>query len=102
MLSLPELAKVDADVVYPKPTDAPVVGLPVYRDGIRCAGRTGRGRRCRYVCRTIDGILKHCKKEHRWVNRQKRGGDARQKQAHSANRLWEGGRAWQRFFKVGS
>lgn len=101
MLSLPDLAKVESDVVYPEPESAPIVGLPVFYNGIRCLGTTGKGRRCRYVCRTIDGIQKHCKKEHQWVNQQKRGGHVRQKQAHSANKLWKDGRACQRFFKVG-
>ena len=102
VLSLPDLAKTEAEVIYPKPKESPIVGLPVYYDSIRCLAKIAQNRRCQYVCRTIDGIQKHCKREHQWVNQQKRGGHASQKQAHSANKLWETGRACQRFFKVGS
>ena len=100
--SLPDLAYVEADVIYPRPRNAPVRGVPIYYDGLACKGKDTEGRRCRYVCRTTQGIQEHCRKQHGWVNQQKRGGDVRLKQAHSANKLWKCDRACQRFFKVGS
>lgn len=53
------------------------------------------------MCCTITSIQKHCKDEHSWINIQKRGRDACDKQAHSKNKLWECNCAYQRFFKVG-
>ena len=99
--SLPQLALVEADVIYPRPNQPPINTLPVFFDGLKCTGKHQDGSACQYMCRTITGIQRHCKDEHGWVNVQKRGGDARGKQCHSQNRLWECNRACQRFFKVG-
>ena len=99
--SLPDLAHKECQVVYPKSKAASIDGLPVYHDGLRCIARNTRGKRCRYVCRTIQGIHEHCKDDHGWVNAQKRGGNVRIKKAHSSNRLWRINVACQRFFKVG-
>jgi len=99
--SLPQLALVESDVIYPRPDQPPINTLPIFFDGLKCTGKHEDGNACRYMCRTITGIQKHCKDEHGWINIQKRGGDARDKQVHSENRLWECNRACQRFFKVG-
>jgi superfamily II DNA helicase RecQ len=99
--SLPQLALVESDVIYPRSDDPPINTLPVFFDGLKCTGKLQDGSACQYICRTITGIQKHCKDGHDWVNVQKRGGDARGKRFHSENRLWECNRACQRFFKVG-
>lgn len=99
--SLPQLALVESDVIYPRPDHPPINTLPVFFDGLKCTGKLQDGNTCQYMCRTITGIQKHCKDEHGWVNVQKRGRDARGKQCHSENRLWKCNRACQRFFKVG-
>ena len=88
-------------MIYPRPRVAPIPGLPLYHDGLRCIGKDGEGKQCRYVCRTIDGIQKHCKKQHNWVNSQKRGGNVYIKETYSSNRLWKCHRTCQRFFELG-
>lgn len=97
-----ELARVHQDVVYPTSSDAPLQSLPVYFDGLRCKWSSGGPSACTYVCRTLRLMREHCKQEHGWVNQQKRGGDVRAKELHSANRIWIQDRACQRFFKVAS
>lgn len=100
--SLPDLARRPQDVVYPPASRSPIEGLNVLFNCLRCQGREPSGRRCRYACRAVKRMQRHCKKEHRWVNEQRRGGDSRSKQQHAPNKAWECGRACQRFFKVGS
>lgn len=100
--SLPNLAYVESDVIYPKSRDVPVAGLPVYYDGLRCTTRDTYDVQCRYVCRTLRGMQEHCRNEHDWVNRQKRGRPVRTKKSQTAERPWTTNRACQRFFKVGS
>ncbi|KAK5110028.1 hypothetical protein LTR85_001795 [Meristemomyces frigidus] len=50
-----------------------------------------------------------CKQHYRWVNQQKRGGNARLKEVHTANKLWATNvvcqtffkqQSWQRYFEV--
>lgn len=67
------LAQVGEDVIYPELSDAAVEGLPLYNDGLRCVSKDELGRPGQYVCRTIRGIQEHCKREHGWVDSQKRG-----------------------------
>ena len=98
--SLPDLAYEGSQVVYPRPGAAPIEGLPIYYDGLRCTGRDTKGKRCRYVCRTVYGIHEHPKKKHDWVNEQKHGGDFRTRQTHSRNNLWKCNRTCRRFFKI--
>jgi len=85
--SLPQLTLVESDMIYPRPDQPPINTLPIFFDGLKCTGKHEDGNACRYMCRTITGIQKHCKDEHGWINIQKRGGDARDKQVHSENRL---------------
>lgn len=62
---LESVAHTKEEVGYPQPTDEPVEGLPVYEDGLRCAGqREGTGMPCGYICRTGYGIQKHCRTSH--------------------------------------
>ena len=41
--------------------------------------------RCGYAYTSIQGIVEHCKKQHNWVNVQKRSRDTRRKAAHPPN-----------------
>ncbi|KAK3669171.1 hypothetical protein LTR78_010947 [Recurvomyces mirabilis] len=99
--SLPDLARRPQDVIYPPDSRAPIDGLGVLFECLRCTWREPTGRRCRYACRAVKRMQRHCKEEHQWVNQQQRGGDSRSKQQHAPNKMWESGRACQRFFKVG-
>jgi hypothetical protein len=96
------IAKTHEDVIYPSPTDPPAESLPVYLDGLKCTWTSHTGVICVYLCRTLRLMREHCKQSHGWINQQKRGGDIRTKQAHSANKMWVSNRACQRFFKVSS
>lgn len=87
------------DVVYPKPQDPPLEGLPIHYDGLRCLGLDDRAQ-CQYVCRTIRGMQDHCRLIHGWRNEQSHGGDARNKQRHAANRMWERDRVCQQLFRT--
>jgi hypothetical protein len=98
---LSDVALVESEVKYPKPGQPPLDTLPIYFDGLKCIGVDAQGQRCQYICRTPCGIQKHCKEEHNWENKQKRGGDVRAKQTHSPNKFWECNQACQRFFKRG-
>ena len=97
-----DIATVHENVIYPVPTDPPVQSLPVYFDGLRCKWMSDGHAVCVYVCRTLRLMREHCKQKHGWANQQKRGGDARAKQLHTANKVWIPDRACQRFFKVTS
>lgn len=98
--TLPNLAHRPQDVVYPQPEDAPIDSLAVIWDCLRCTWRDHAGRRCTFGCRAGKHMQKHCKDRHGWVNQQKRGGDVGAKR-RGPHAMWEGGRACQRFFKVG-
>ena len=66
--SLHLLALVETDVIYPRPDQPLIDTLPVFFDGLQCTGQHEDGNACRYMCRTITGMWKHCKDEHGWVN----------------------------------
>ena len=87
------------DIQYPSPQDVPVTGLPVHSDGLRCTAVTEQGSQCRYICRTMQGIQQHCKQQHGWGNRQKRGDPIAKRQKHSPNKMWQDGQHCQRFFE---
>lgn len=79
----------------PKPAKEPIAGLTSRGDGLVCSWE-----RCWYTCISLQGIQKHCKDEHGWVNQQKRGGDMRQKSKHASNRIWRDGQSCQRLFRA--
>jgi hypothetical protein len=95
-----ELAKIHADVIYPSPIDPPITSLPLFFDGLRCNKIDNQGDRCLYMSRAMYRMQEHCKKDHQWVNQQKRGGDVRSKQLHAINKIWTENHACQRFFKT--
>jgi hypothetical protein len=82
------LAKIYEEVVYPLPDDPPIESLPIYFDGLKCDWVSDGGIICSYVCRDLRLMRKHCNQKHGWVNQQKRGGDVRTKQLHTANKIW--------------
>ena len=52
----------------PPPRQPAIPHLPVYSDGLGCSYIP-----CPYVCRSRDGVIKHCESVHGWVNPYKRG-----------------------------
>jgi superfamily II DNA helicase RecQ len=94
-----DVARKKDDVRYPHPHDAPISGLPIYSDGLKCNGSDETGETCRYICRTIRGIQQHCKQQHGWVNRQKRGDRITERKKHSPNRMWTDEQHCQRLFE---
>ena len=58
------------------------------------------GVQCRSVYRTFHRIQQPCKQAHQWTNTQHRGGDKRNQQKHTPNKIWEENRACQQFFRV--
>lgn len=99
---LPELARRENEVVYPDPCDRRVDGFPVWYDGLRCKWKDGNGVQCRSLYRTVHSIQQHCKQAHQWTNTQHRGGDKRNQQKHTPNKLWVENRACQQFFRASS
>ena len=99
---MPNLARQPDEVIYPAPWDDPIEGLPLYDDGLRCLGTFSSGHKCERVLRSVAAMQRHCKQEHDWVNQQQRGGNTRQKQRHSPNRLWQEGQYCQTFFLFGT
>ncbi|KAK5109835.1 hypothetical protein LTR85_002040 [Meristemomyces frigidus] len=100
--NLNNVAQSADDVQYPNSGEAPIAGFPVYSNGMRCTAKES-GVQCTYTCRgkTPRTIQRHCKEQHGWKNRQKRGGNARQKLVHSTNKMWQEGQDCQRFFEFG-
>ena len=54
--SLPQLALVESDVIYPRPDQPPINTLPVFFDGLKYIGKREDGSACRYMCRTTAGM----------------------------------------------
>jgi hypothetical protein len=51
-------------VTYPDPEEPPILGLPIFEDGLVCLAEMTQGTQCRYICRDISTMQKHCKAEH--------------------------------------
>ncbi len=71
--ALPNLAKTPENVRCPDRGKAPIEGLPVFQNGLRCIFRTSAGV-CGYVCRGLTGMQRHCHSQHQWKNPRRRGG----------------------------
>lgn len=99
--TMDDIAQQKEEVKYPDPEANSVIGMPVYNDGLVCFSEQ-EGHKCTFVCRSIIHMQKHCKETHGWINSQKRGGNVKAKQQHSANKLWVEKQYCQRFFKQGS
>ncbi|UPX16307.1 uncharacterized protein EKO05_0006716 [Ascochyta rabiei] len=93
--ALPNLAWSPGDVRVPRPAKEPIFGLKSREDGLVCLLE-----RCWYTCISLQGMQKHCKDKHGWVNKQKRGGDIRQKSKHSRNQVWRDSQSCQRLFRA--
>jgi hypothetical protein len=86
-------------MTYPDPEKPAILGLPIFKDGLVCQAQRTQGTQCRYVCRDMSTMQKHCKVEHNWENTEKRGGNVRKKTAGGNNRIWKEGQHCQRFFE---
>jgi K+-sensing histidine kinase KdpD len=94
-------ATTEDQVVFPNFESQPILHLPVYQDGLMCTGTTPSNQACGYIRRTVQDIQKHCREEHRWVNKKKRGrpGQGQQPQAQS---MWITGVVCQKFQPSGT
>ena len=99
--TLPDVARVRDEVVYPKPGGEPVKGFPIYENALVCMSEEDGefGERCGYACTAIQKMQEHCKAKHGWENTQKRGGNSHVRVKHTANRLWKEGERCQRIFE---
>lgn len=99
--TLQNVAQKKEDIIHPDPDSDPIPGLPIFDNGLVCISEQS-GSQCGYTCRSIETMQRHCKKAHNWINSQKRGGNSRAKQQHTANRLWIEKQHCQRFFTQGA
>ncbi|RKK80935.1 hypothetical protein BFJ68_g17672 [Fusarium oxysporum] len=77
---------------FPPPTTKPIPFIaPPRDDGIACNA-------CPYVIGTIQGIQKHHREEHGWVNDWKKGGDVAKRAKQERQMPWRTGVYCQRFF----
>ena len=44
------------EVSYPNSYDNPIIGLPVFHNGLKCIWQERSGERCGYICQTRQGI----------------------------------------------
>lgn len=93
--TLSDLAWQPTDVCVARPAQIPIPGLNQQDNGLVCTSE-----QCWYTCITLQGMQKHCKDKHAWINKQTRGGDMRQKSRHTSNRLWKDGQPCQRLFRA--
>jgi len=92
---LDALAWEPRDVRLPERRAQRIHGLAEHRNGLVC-----RSDGCMYTCTSKQGIVSHCKKQHGWVNEQKRGGDARKKALQPPNLMWDEGQPCQQVFRA--
>lgn len=86
----------------PPKDSPPLPELEVHRDGLACQLRREGSLNCDYVCHMPYGMKKHCKKEHRWINKQGKGGTPASRQRSGlSERPWRKGVGCQRFFTHG-
>ena len=93
------VARQPSEVRYPDGEIEPIIGLPVMRAMFQCTGQQEEGVRCMFMCQHVETIQKHCKKQHGWVNIQKRGGNTFRQQ-QTPNRMWIDQCQGQQFFRV--
>jgi hypothetical protein len=93
--TLSDLAWEPADVRISRVAKEPISTLGSCLDAFRCTWED-----CLYTCTTLRSIQAYCTDKHRWINNQKRGGDARSKKKQSSNRVWRDGQLCQRLFKA--
>ena len=81
------------DFQYPPPTTEPIPFLDAPQaDGLRCNA-------CGFIIRTIEGMQRHCRKAHGWVNEWKAGGDVVKRAKQQRDVPWMTGVQCQQFFK---
>jgi hypothetical protein len=80
------------DFAYPAATIKPILFItPPKTDGIRCDI-------CQFITRTIRGIQKHCRQNHRWRNDWQKGGNVVKKARQERLIPWTTGVCYQQFF----
>ena len=93
------IAQQKDQVKYPDLADLPILGLPIFKDGLKCKGKTIQDIECKYICRDLRTMKTHCRTEHNWKNPQRGGRDIRKKRAIREGRLQERGQHYQKFFE---
>lgn len=97
--TLSNIAQAAEEVQYPSATSPAVVGLPVYRDRLRCIKETAYGT-CNYICRERTGITRHCREQHQWKNPRRRGRVSREQASEPTEQIWVEQQLYQRFFQT--
>lgn len=95
-----EVAEGEGEVVYPESASEPIAHIEVWRDGFKCTATRLDGTPCKYIRRTLQDIQSHCRTEHGWVNRRKRGRAPKGTQVE-ANKMWIEGVCCQKFAHAG-
>jgi hypothetical protein len=95
---LEDVAHDIGQVRFPAPEEPPYSGIPVQYNGFRCLGKGNDSQQCRHVVAVIQKMQEHCREVHGWKNEQRRGGNAKGKKTQTANRMWDNGQVYQRFF----
>ena len=66
--SLPQLALVETDVIYPRPDQLLINTLPIVFDRLKCIGKYEDSNTYRYICCIITNMQKYCIDEYGYVN----------------------------------
>jgi hypothetical protein len=94
--AIPGIVVNQADLVgfqYPPPTVDPIPFIARPRkDGLRC-------NECSFIVRTYQGIQRHCRERHGWVNDWQKGGDVAKRAKQQRVCPWTTGVRCQRFFR---
>lgn len=90
----------EVDPRVPPFLTAPIPALPLVYDGLLCQVEPDS---CRYICRRVHGIKRHCRTDHQWKQYQRRGRPGKVERARSSD---QGGLPWkavvcQRLFLTG-
>ncbi|KAK4182084.1 hypothetical protein QBC35DRAFT_468354, partial [Podospora australis] len=88
-------------VRFSGPEDAAVADLPVWRDGKKCTAPGPDGRPCGHIQRSTQGIQKHCRDVHGWVNERARGRKSGAVPPGGEGDMWIDGVRCQRFGQAG-
>jgi hypothetical protein len=88
---LEDVAYSISDVRFPGPKDLPYSGIAVRHDGLRYSAIRQDGQQCEHVVSTMQKIQEHCREAYGWRNKQRRGGNVKQKKVQPPNRMWDKG-----------
>ena len=92
---LPDLARSKQEIRYPISSSEAIPGLPIYRDGFQCIQTE-----CKYICKGLKNIQRHCQSEHGWTSVKRKGRPTKaQKKQLEEGKVWKEGISYQRFFE---